>query len=56
MNATMYQLNASISMCNESTNDTQSSRNKHFIILCPYMQFVSLLSNHAHTASCMFGL
>ena len=26
------QSNASISMCNQVTNDTQSSRNKHFII------------------------
>ena len=29
---TAVQSNASISMCNELTNDTQSSRNKHFII------------------------
>ena len=36
MNATMYQplnqSNDSISMCKELTNDTQSSRNKHFIM------------------------
>ena len=32
MNATALQSNASISMCNELTNDTQSSRNKHFVI------------------------
>ena len=39
------QSNASISMCYELTNDTQSSRNKHFIM--SIMQFVSLSSNHA---------
>ena len=44
---TALQLNASISMCNELTNDTQSSRNKHFIM--SIMQFVSLSSNHPLT-------
>ena len=49
VSTTALQSNASISMCNELTNDTQSSRNKHFTVLCPYMQFVSLSSNHALT-------
>ena len=35
-------------MCNELTNDTQSSRNMHFI-MSTYAQFVSLSSNHALT-------
>ena len=32
VSTTALQSNASISMCNELTNDTQSSRNKHFIM------------------------
>ena len=32
VSTTALQSNASISMCNELTNDTQSSRNNHFII------------------------
>ena len=32
VSTTALQLNASISMCNELTNDTQSSRSKHFIM------------------------
>ena len=32
VSTTALQSNASISMCNELTNDTQSSRNKHFVI------------------------
>ena len=32
VSTTALQLNASISMCNELTNDAQSSRNKHFIM------------------------
>ena len=31
VSTTALQSNASVSMCNELTNDTQSSRNKHFI-------------------------
>ena len=46
VSTTALQSNVSISMCNELTNDTQSSRNKHFIISI-YMQFVSLSSNPA---------
>ena len=43
---TALQSNASISMCNELTYDTQSSRNKHFIIaVC----FSVIKSNHALT-------
>ena len=49
VSTTALQSNASISMCNELTTDTQSSRNKHFITQCPYMHFVSLSSNHALT-------
>ena len=47
VSTTALQSNASISMCDELTNDTQSSRNK--LSICPYMQFVSLSSNHALT-------
>ena len=32
LSTTALQSNASISICNELTNDTRSSRNKHFII------------------------
>ena len=32
VSTTAFQSNASISMCNELMNDTQSSRNKHFIM------------------------
>ena len=32
LSTTVLQSNASISMCNELMNDTQSSRNKHFIM------------------------
>ena len=32
VSTTALQSNTSISMCNDLTNDTQSSRNKHFII------------------------
>ena len=32
VSTTALQSNASISVCNELTNDTQSSRNKHFIM------------------------
>ena len=32
VSTTVLQSNASISMCNELMNDTQSSRNKHFIM------------------------
>ena len=32
VSTTALKSNASISMCNELTNDTQSSRNKHFIM------------------------
>ena len=32
VSTTALQSNASISMCSELTNDTQSSRNKHFIM------------------------
>ena len=46
VSTTALQSNASISMCNELTNDTLSSINIS-ILLCPYMQFVSLSSNHA---------
>ena len=51
VSTTSLQSNASISMCNEFTNDAQSSRNQHFImsIFFYYMQFVSLSSNHALT-------
>ena len=47
VSTTALQSNASISMCNELTNDTQSSRDKHFIM--SIIQFVSLSSNHALT-------
>ena len=45
VSTTALQSNASNSMCNELTNDTQSSRNKHFIM----SMYVSLSSNHALT-------
>ena len=32
VSTTAFQSNASISMCNKLTNDTRSSRNKHFIM------------------------
>ena len=47
VSTTPLQSNASISMYNKSTTDIQSSINKQ--ILCPYMQYVSLLSNHVLT-------
>ena len=43
VSATALQSNASISMCNELTNDTQSTRNKHFIM--SIMQFVSVIKS-----------
>ena len=34
VSTTALQSNASISMCNELTNDTQSSINKHYVHIC----------------------
>ena len=48
VSSTAFQSNASISMCNELTNDSQSSINKHFIMSI-IMQFASLSSIHALT-------
>ena len=45
---TALQSNASISMCNELTNDTQASRKKHFIMSI-YAVCFSRSSNHALT-------
>ena len=44
VSTTALQSNASISMCNELTNDTRSSRNKHFI-----MSKSRPLNNHTTT-------
>ena len=60
---TALQSNASISMCNELTNDTQSSRNKHFIMSiyavcfsvvksCTDWDFLTLQALHEH--ACLF--
>ena len=46
VSTTALQSNASISMCNELTNDTQSSRNKHFIIPVIYVNPKSVLAKH----------
>ena len=59
------QSNASISMCNQVTNDTQSSRNKHFIMSiyavcfsviksCTYWDSSTLQALHEH--ACLFIL
>ena len=58
VSTTALRSNASISMCNELTNDTQSSRNKHFIMSiyavcfsviksCTYWDSSTLLALHA---------
>ena len=63
VSTTALQLNASISMCNELTNDTQSSRNKHFIMStyavcfsviksCTYWDSSTLQALHEH--ACLF--
>ena len=59
VSTTALQSNASISMCNELTNDTQSSRNKHFIMsiyavcfsvikACTYWDSSTLQALHEH--------
>ena len=63
VSSTALQSNASISMCNELTNDTQSSRNKHFIMYiyavcfsviksCTYWYSSTLQALHEH--ACLF--
>ena len=59
LSTTVLQSNASISMCNELTNDTPSSRNKHFIMSiyavcfsviksCTYWDSSTLQALHEH--------
>ncbi|CAH3042032.1 unnamed protein product, partial [Porites evermanni] len=63
VSTTALQSNASISMCNELTNDTQSSINKHFIMSiyavcfsaiksCTYWDSSTLQALHEH--ACLF--
>ena len=62
VSTTFFQSNASISMCNELTNDTRSSRNKHFIMticslfLCHHIMyflgFFNTTGSHEH--ACLF--
>lgn len=63
VSTTALQSNASISVCNELTNDTQSSRNKHIIVSiyavcfsviksCTYWDFSTLQALHEH--ACLF--
>ena len=63
VSTTALQSNASISMCSELTNDTQSSRNKHFIMSiyavcfsviksCTYLDSSTLPALHEH--ACLF--
>ena len=63
VSTTVLQSNASISMCNELTNDTQSSINKHFIMsiyavcfsvikTCTYWDSSTLQALHEH--ACLF--
>ena len=48
---TALQSNASISMCNELTNDTQSSRNRHFIFSI-YVNSKSVLASTEEWGGC----
>ena len=61
VSTTAFHSNASISMCNELTNDTRSSRNKHFIMFicsfsviksCAYWDSSTLQALHEH--ACLF--
>ena len=63
VSTTALQSNASISMCSELTNDTQSSRNKYFIMYiyavcfsviksCTYGDSSTLQALHEH--ECLF--
>ena len=63
VSTTALQSNASISMCNELTDATQSSRNKHFIMSiyavcfsviksCTYWDSSTLQALHEHTCLC----
>ena len=62
VSTTAFQSNASISMCNELTNDTRSSRNKHFIMsICSLFlshQIMHLLgffnTTGSHEHACLF--
>ena len=51
VSTTALQSNASISMCNELTNDTQSSRNKHFI-MSVYAFCFSVIKSCTYWDSC----
>ena len=53
VSTTALQSNASISICNELTNDTQSSRNKHFIIPVIYVNPKSVLAKHRGGQGCV---
>ena len=62
VSTTALQSNASVSVCNELTNDTQSSRNKHFMSIyavcfsviksCTYWDPSTLQALHEH--ACLF--